>query len=154
MALLARFEDKDHGAFFASQSSADLILRLKDDYDGAEPAANTLAIEFLQALAATLPEPAFAEPAQDALEALSARLAQHPSTLPRLVSALLRSAAPPSSITFQGNSLPLVAEFHRHFRPFTSVHAEAGLQTAAVVCEDLVCQPPAATEGALAQLLA
>src|SRR5579864_1001094 len=42
---LALFEDTEHGAFFSSASegasTGQLVLRLKDDYDGAEPAGNS-----------------------------------------------------------------------------------------------------------------
>ncbi len=36
------FEDREQGGFFSTQAAkADLVLRLKDDYDGAEPSGNS-----------------------------------------------------------------------------------------------------------------
>src|SRR6185503_10363817 len=51
--MLARFYDAADGGFWQSPAgSADLILRVKDDYDGAEPSANSVAIFALLKLAA------------------------------------------------------------------------------------------------------
>ena len=37
------FEDKEGGGFFSSPANqSDLVLRLKDDYDGAEPSGNSV----------------------------------------------------------------------------------------------------------------
>ncbi len=45
------FEDREHGAFFSvAASDEELVLRLKDDYDGAEPSGNSgMAMVLLQA---------------------------------------------------------------------------------------------------------
>ena len=40
-ALLAKFYDPEHGGFWESTAGArDLIFRVKEDYDGAEPSGN------------------------------------------------------------------------------------------------------------------
>ena len=43
--MLARFYDAENGGFWQSAAGAkDLILRVKEDYDGAEPSGNSVAI--------------------------------------------------------------------------------------------------------------
>ena len=43
-AMLEKFYDGENGGFWQSAaSSSDLILRVKDDYDGAEPGGNSVA---------------------------------------------------------------------------------------------------------------
>jgi len=51
--MIARFADKEAGGFWQSAGDApDLILRVKEDYDGAEPSGNSVAILALFKLAA------------------------------------------------------------------------------------------------------
>ncbi len=46
------FEDTAEGGFFSTrEGSPDILLRIKDDYDGAEPSANSVAIDVLLRLA-------------------------------------------------------------------------------------------------------
>src|SRR5205814_5121616 len=48
-AMLAKFYDAENGGFWQSAAGAkDLILRVKEDYDGAEPSGNSVAILALQ----------------------------------------------------------------------------------------------------------
>ena len=52
-AMLAKFYDAENGGFWQSAAGAkDLILRVKEDYDGAEPSGNSVAILALLKLAA------------------------------------------------------------------------------------------------------
>jgi len=52
-AMIARFYDAENGGFWQSIAEAkDLILRVKDDYDGAEPSGNSVATLALLKLAA------------------------------------------------------------------------------------------------------
>ena len=51
--MLARFYDAKEGGFYDSAADAkDLILRVKEDYDGAEPSGNSTAVLALLRLAA------------------------------------------------------------------------------------------------------
>ena len=52
-AMIAKFYDAENGGFWQSAADAtDLILRVKDDYDGAEPSGNSVATLALLKLAA------------------------------------------------------------------------------------------------------
>jgi uncharacterized protein YyaL (SSP411 family) len=43
--MLAKFYDPANGGFYDSAAETkDLILRVKDDYDGAEPSGNSVAV--------------------------------------------------------------------------------------------------------------
>src|SRR5207248_1876001 len=42
--MIAKFYDPEHGGFWQSAGAADLILRVKEDYDGAEPSGNSVAV--------------------------------------------------------------------------------------------------------------
>src|SRR5207248_2541336 len=60
--ILARFYDREEGGFWQSAAGADdLILRIKEDYDGAEPSGNSVAILSLLQLAAMTERAAFKE---------------------------------------------------------------------------------------------
>ena len=63
-AMLAKFFDSENGGFWQSTAgSKDLILRVKDDYDGAEPSGNSVATLSLLKLGAITGQKKFAEAA-------------------------------------------------------------------------------------------
>src|SRR5262249_40108699 len=63
-ALLAKFYDREDGGFWQSAAGADdLILRIKEDYDGAEPSGNSVAILSLLKLASLTDRKEFREAA-------------------------------------------------------------------------------------------
>ena len=77
--LLARFYDAEQGGFWQSTSAAtDLILRVKDDYDGAEPSGNATAVAGLLRLAAITERSEFREAADKTLRLFSDRLQKLP----------------------------------------------------------------------------
>src|SRR5207302_3583835 len=57
------FEDKDNGGFYSTAGGANLVLRLKEDYDGAEPSGNGVAMMNLLRLAQMTDRAAFRESA-------------------------------------------------------------------------------------------
>jgi uncharacterized protein YyaL (SSP411 family) len=95
------FEDDEHGGFFAAAAtSEDLILRLKDDYDGAEPSGNSSLIMALLRLSTYTREPRLQESAERALRAFAARLNDQGPALPAMLSAYLFHLAPKVQIVF------------------------------------------------------
>lgn len=88
-ALLAKFYDAAQGGFWQAPASAeDLILRVKDDYDGAEPSGNSVATLALLKLAAMTGRDDFRQPAQATLRLSAARLREQPAALAVMLQAL------------------------------------------------------------------
>jgi uncharacterized protein YyaL (SSP411 family) len=101
--MLALFEDRQEGAFFStSEGDPDLLLRMKDDYDGAEPAGNSVAILNLLRLARITRRRDFAEAADRALQGLASRMTFQPVAVPQLLVALMFRQAPPLQIVLAG----------------------------------------------------
>src|ERR1019366_6610892 len=82
------FEDPAQGAFFASSADdASLVLRVKEDYDGAEPSGNSVAAMNLLRLARFTNRSSFRESAERTLAAFASRLAATPAALPQMLAA-------------------------------------------------------------------
>jgi uncharacterized protein YyaL (SSP411 family) len=85
-AMLAKFYDAANGGFYdGAADSRDLILRCKDDYDGAEPSGNSVAVLALLRLAAMTGRPEFAAAAEKTLRLLAPRLREVPQAMPHLL---------------------------------------------------------------------
>ena len=82
------FEDPEHGAFFnSSASDRTLVMRLKEDYDGAEPGGNSVAVRNLLRLAEATGRERFREAAMRTLAAFHSRLSALPAALPEMLAA-------------------------------------------------------------------
>lgn len=93
----AQFEDSEAGGFYSTVSGApDLLLRMKDDYDGAEPSGNSVATDVLVRLAHLTGIAEFETKAWKSLEAAAAKLKTQSTAAPQLLIALERSLAAPS----------------------------------------------------------
>jgi uncharacterized protein YyaL (SSP411 family) len=104
-AMVARFYDSEHGGFWQSAAdSKDLILRVKDDYDGAEPSGNSVATLALLKLAAITDRKDFREPAEATLRLLSARLEKLPHAVPYLLQALDFTMEEPRRVVIAGDA--------------------------------------------------
>jgi uncharacterized protein YyaL (SSP411 family) len=74
-AMIAKFYDAENGGFWQSAAGAkDLILRVKDDYDGAEPSGNSVATLALLKLAAITGREGFHRAAEKTLRLFAHRL--------------------------------------------------------------------------------
>ncbi|RKP38010.1 spermatogenesis-associated protein 20, partial [Dimargaris cristalligena] len=78
------------GYFHAEAGDPHLILRLKDDHDGAEPSANAVAVGNLLRLASYLDQPEFRTRAEKTLRHLGDQLARFPQSSPALVKGLMQ----------------------------------------------------------------
>ena len=84
-----RFWDEDaSGYVMRPQVGGEVLLTIREDYDGAEPSPNHLAAENLMRLAVLCDQPAFSARAGDLLRAGSATLEDHPFSAPVLLGAL------------------------------------------------------------------
>ena len=88
-AMVAKFYDAENGGFWQSAGGAkDLILRVKDDYDGAEPSGNSVATLALLKLAAITGREDFQKPAEATLRLFAHRLQNFPQAMPFMLHAL------------------------------------------------------------------
>jgi uncharacterized protein YyaL (SSP411 family) len=117
------FEDPASGAFFSSPAGdSSLVLRVKEDYDGAEPSGNSVAALNLLRLSRMTNRPDFAASAQRTFAAFGSRLQHAPMAVPQMLVACEFALAEPREIIFAGDPAgaalrPLVEELRRHFLP-------------------------------------
>ena len=87
--MLAKFYDAKEGGFYDSAAETkDLILRVKEDYDGAEPSGNSTAVLALLRLGAITERKEFKEAAEKTLRLLARRLQELPQAVPHLLMGL------------------------------------------------------------------
>jgi uncharacterized protein len=84
-AMIAKFYDPEHGGFFQSVPAPDLILRVKEDYDGAEPSGNSVATLALLKLAAITDNKDYREKAEKTLRLFAIKLERMPQAVPNLL---------------------------------------------------------------------
>ena len=130
-AMVMKFYDAENGGFWQSAGGAkDLILRVKDDYDGAEPSGNSVATLALLKLAAITGREDFKKPAEATLRLFAHRLQNFPQAMPFMLHALdfqleeprrVVIAGDPPSLRF-GAASPNAANFHELLRAAHSVY--------------------------------
>jgi uncharacterized protein YyaL (SSP411 family) len=163
--MLERFEDAASGGLFSAAQASDLVLRLKEDYDGAEPAGNSVAAGALLRLAAYTRVESYRVAGLRILGGFASRLDEQPLTLPQMLCSWMFELAPKRQIVIAGPSPePLLRVVRQRFLPSTLVFvnpAEGDLaamtpvngRTAAYVCENYACRLPVTTPGELAAVL-
>ncbi|HYO82832.1 MAG TPA: thioredoxin domain-containing protein [Bryobacteraceae bacterium] len=164
------FEDSTEGGFYSTtERDPSLVLRMKEDYDGAEPSGNSIAALNLLRLARMTGEESLERSGSRALDAFSSRMSAGATGFPQLIVALLYAATPPRQIVYAGSGTeiaPLRRVADRRFLPFHDVLAShhgtlnpelnnfSSVDTPAVfVCENFTCQLPVRTADDLERLL-
>jgi hypothetical protein len=123
----SKFADPDGGGFFSTAADAgDLLLRLKDDYDGAEPSGNSVAIDVLLRLAHITGDEVFGRQAERALQWFDPKLQRQPTAAPQALCALYRWLTIPEQIVIRAEKLTpdvdaFVRDLRSKFLPFTMV---------------------------------
>jgi len=103
--MLAQFYDPEEGGFWQSPAGAgDLILRVKEDYDGAEPSGNSVAILALLKLAAMTDRTDFKAAAEKSLRLFAERLQQLPQAVCGMLLALDFSLEEPRRVVIAGDA--------------------------------------------------
>ena len=121
--MLELFEDHENGGFFSSPAGdQNLVLRMKDDYDGAEPSGNSVAILNLLRLAAISGREVFRTSAERALALFSPRLGSAPVALPYMLVACEFFLSEPRQFVFAGaaaapDTIALLNVLRRRFVP-------------------------------------
>jgi uncharacterized protein YyaL (SSP411 family) len=173
------FDEKNGGYFSSSGKDASVFLRMKDDNDGAEPAASSIAALNLLRLSQMYDEPKVAERAKKTIDAFATILLQFPSGMPQMLVAVENSLGKPRQIVIAGKTdstetKALLKEVHRHFLPNTiviladahegqtylgerneAVRAMSAVEgkPAAYVCENFTCNAPVTDVKRLSDLL-
>jgi uncharacterized protein YyaL (SSP411 family) len=103
--MIAKFYDAENGGFWQSTTDAkDLILRVKDDYDGAEPSGNSVATLALFKLAAITDREDFRKPAEATLRMFAARLEKMPHAVPYMLQTLDFTMDEPRRVVIAGEA--------------------------------------------------
>jgi uncharacterized protein YyaL (SSP411 family) len=158
------FEDSAAGGFFSSAAGqGDLVLRLKDDYDGAEPSGNSIMAMLLLRLARIADREDFRVAAERTLRLFAPRMESQSAGVPQMLVAQWFALSRPMEIVLAGDLSPeLLAPIRRRFLPraVTLRSADAPRAMPAVdsrptvyVCEDFACKLPVTTEEELVELL-
>ena len=175
------FLDQDGAGYYSVHTDMpNSILRIKEDYDGAEPSPNSLAASNLLRLAVFLDRESYRDQATAIFNLFGKTMADNPSAVPVMTQALDFSARGKQQIVLAGDKespefQALVAVVHRRLLPYATVihadgaegqawigeknaaiaamHPVAG-KPAAYVCENYTCQAPVTDAAALEKILA
>ena len=100
---MALFEDAQNGGFFSTAAGEDdLVLRLKDDYDGAEPSGNSVMALLLLRLARMTDRADFRKSAERTLQAFASRMRSASAGLPQMLAAQAYALGRPMEIVLAG----------------------------------------------------
>jgi uncharacterized protein len=169
-AMLAKFFDQENGGFWQSLAARDLILRVKENYDGAEPSGNSVATLALLKLGAMTGRRDFADAAEKTLRLFAARLQQMPQAVPYMLCALDFSLQEPKRAVVAGEpgsakARELLRAIHSVYQPNKVVLGNQGAveefartlpaKNGAVVylCSGNACQAPTSDAAELKHLL-
>jgi uncharacterized protein YyaL (SSP411 family) len=87
---LKLFWDSEHLGFFSTpENQTDLIMRLKDGMDNAEPGTNGVSARNLDRLGALLEDEEYTKRARDTASAFEAEIMQHPFLFPSMMDAVV-----------------------------------------------------------------
>jgi uncharacterized protein len=163
-------EDTAGGFFASAHQDTSRLIRIKDDYDGAEPSGNSVALMNLLRLYAITGRPEFEASARKLIAAFHPRLLAAPFGMPQMLAACEFDLAPTREIVVAGDHpepilRPVWARFDPHrvllhatpelavYQPAIAAMNSAGGQTTVYVCENFTCHEPVTTEEDLARLL-
>ncbi|HEY1765394.1 MAG TPA: thioredoxin domain-containing protein [Opitutaceae bacterium] len=177
----AHFWDDDKGGYFSSDAgAADVLVRLKEDYDGAEPAAGSIAALNLFRLSSLVSDDALRERGRRTIAALRGRWEGAPYAMPQLLCAFESALEPPRHVVLTGDPASpafavLASVVQERLGPRRTLIALDGvpgarawfsarspwLETmgtrepgpAAYVCEAFTCRSPARTANELRKVL-
>ncbi|MBO0721625.1 MAG: thioredoxin domain-containing protein, partial [Blastocatellia bacterium] len=176
----ALFYDEKQGGFFDTTGKDEsLLIRTKDDYDGAEPTGNSIAAMNLLRLAQMTDNKKWGEMADRALAFFGKRLDELPEAMPQMLAVLDYHLDKPKEIVIAGhpgredtekmlhevharyipNKIILFAdggpgqEFLGRYLPFIQSMKMRGDKATAYICQNYACKLPTADLGVMAKLL-
>ena len=160
------FEDKEGGAFYSTaEGDPSLVMRIKEDYDGAEPSGNSVATLNLLRLAHAFGNETYRASAEKTLHAFASKMSSQPTAMPQMLVALMQYLTPPQQIVLAGEDItvfldklrPKFLPNHTVLRsgdvpPASNMPAVDG-QAAVYVCENFTCKLPSTRPEDLDELL-
>jgi uncharacterized protein YyaL (SSP411 family) len=174
------FRDKEGGGFFKTTGKdSSLIVRLKEDYDGSEPAPNSIVALNLLRLGQMTGNVDWTTMGEETIVSFARRLEAAPYSMPQMMVALDFSIGKPLQILLAGDrenedTLAMLREVRKRFVPRKVVLlADGGPlhqrlakavptlehlrridgKTTAYVCRDFICELPTNSSAVLAQIL-
>jgi uncharacterized protein len=173
-------DEKNGGYFSTSGRDKSVVLRMKDDNDGAEPAASSVAALNLLRLAQFRDDKQMEERGKKTISAFSPTLSRFSSAMPQMLVALDFSLNKPRQIVVAGKpdapeTKALLAEVHRFFLPNKILLLADGAEgqkylgekneaiqamsmvdgkSAAYICENFTCKAPVTDPAELRKSLA
>ena len=169
--MLKRFYDPEQGGFWQSGAEAKhLILRIKDDYDGAEPSGNSVAALALLKIGAICDQAKYRDAAEKTLRLFAERMHQLPQALPLMLHALDFFLEEPRRVVIAGQyadskALELLRAAHSVYQPNKVVLGNVGpveefARTlpekdgpVVYLCTGKACMPPTSNLGEVRTLL-
>jgi uncharacterized protein YyaL (SSP411 family) len=176
-----QFWDQDRGGYYStSDHDPAILLRMKEDYDGAEPTPNSVAARNLWRFGQFYHNDVLLSHARHAVGALASRLESQPFAMPLLLVGASLLEMPPIHLIVHSPSpehpglAPLLAEARRRYIPNLVVIQIADAasreyfaprhtviehlpvevaQPTAYLCENFACQLPVTDPAALARLM-
>jgi uncharacterized protein YyaL (SSP411 family) len=150
------FEDHSDGGFFSTAvGDSSLVLRMKDDYDGAEPSGNAVALLDLLRLAHFTDRADYRDAAERTLRALGPKIVQQSVAVPQMLVGLDYYLSPRREVVLAGDSGEFLRHIRARFLPHTiTLRVDAAFfpgaanmrmldgKATAYVCENYVCQLP------------
>jgi uncharacterized protein len=172
-------DEKNGGYFSTSGEDKSVLLRMKEDNDGAEPSPNSIAALNLLRLAQLRGAQPYRESAGKTIQAFSSILGRAPTALPQMLVAFDYSLGKPRQIVIAGEkeraeTKKLLNEVRRHYLPATTLLlADEGEgqkylgekleairamkmvdgKATAYVCENFTCKAPVTDARELRRLL-
>jgi uncharacterized protein YyaL (SSP411 family) len=171
------WDDKDGGWFSTTGRDPSVLLRLKEDYDGAEPAASSVSVMNLLTLAHLADDDAARKKAARTLARYGERAGRAARVIPLMLAGLSTWHAGATQIVVLGSGKDAAAlheEIAAHYLPFALVvpvrpgttqdalaaalpfvgsMRSAGGAATAFVCRDFACREPVSSPDALAAQL-
>jgi len=172
-------DGKDGGYFTTSGTDPNVLLRMKEADDTAEPSPNSITAMNLLRIGYTLDQDGARHRAEKTLTAFAKQLEVAPSSMPQMLVAFSWSRSKPKQVVIAGKANDaatqiMLGEVHRHFVPHeVLILADGGAgqqffanrvefmksvskidnKPTAYVCENFVCQLPTTDLKTLANLL-
>ncbi len=172
-------DQQDGGYFNTAGDDQNILLRLKSDYDAAEPSPNSISVRNLLRLARMTDDQRYHDQAAKTLKAFSHRLMENPDAMPLLAAAadfyletptqiiiagrpetpdtqaildVVRARFMPNKILMLADGIGGQDDAGRHFKFIAGLKMLNG-QATAYLCENNACQSPTTDPDMLAKLL-